>query len=183
MRPMATKTLLTLADYSALPDDGRRYELVDGEVAPLTFPKRRHTRVQHRLVMEMGAFADRHALGEVGADAGFVLARDPDTLRGPDVYFLAADRAARMSDESWTEGAPDIAVDVVSPSDSAGELRTKTRQYLDAGGREVWVVYPAEQEVHVFRSSGAVAILGPTDALESPDLLPGFQLPVAKIFR
>ena len=82
----------------------------------------------------------------------------------------------------YIQGAPDIAVEVISPSDSASHLQKKVGEYLDAGSHAVWVVYPDTREVHVFGPTGAVRVLKGADTLEIPDLLPGLSIPLAAIF-
>ena len=182
MSSMSVQTLLTLVDYAALPDDGRLHELVEGELGELSFPRLKHTRLQQRISFELSKYLEANPVGEVGQAGGFVLSRDPDTLRGPDVYFLSADRSRQADPDLWVEGAPELAVEIVSPSNTASELRRKIRHYFGAGCWLLWVVYPDEREVHVFEGGETVRILGPADRLEAPALLPGFSLELGDFF-
>jgi Uma2 family endonuclease len=180
---MGTKTLLTLEEFYELPDSGVRYELDEGELAPMTFPRPKHQRVAGEIFGLLHDFLRRHPIGCVfPSDTGYILAHDPPTLRGPDVSFLLAQRAATLDWNQDIPGAPDLTVEVVSPSDSAAELTRKVNQYLKAGSHTVWVVYPDERQVHVFERSGIARIVSEEQALEAPGLLPGFSAPVSALF-
>jgi Uma2 family endonuclease len=126
------------------------------------------------------AFVKPGRLGEVYGGAGCVLSTDPDTLRGPDVAFVAAERAGREEDQ-WIHGAPDIAVEIVSPHDRATGIARKTRQYLTAGARAVWIVY--EDQIHVFEAGGKFRGLGLDDPLDAPEILPGFSITLRQILE
>jgi Uma2 family endonuclease len=113
-----------------------------------------------------------------------VLARQPDTVRGPDVAFLSSARERETKDERpYVPGAPDLAVEVVSPSDRTREVLGKVSDYLDAGSRIVWIVNPVREEVSVFRSPFAPRILAGSAVLDGEDVLPGFSVMVAEIFE
>jgi Uma2 family endonuclease len=114
---------------------------------------------------------------------GFVLARNPDTLRGPDVSFVSKDRAGSLANEpQWFEGAPDLAIEILSPSDLPSEIHAKIADYLAAGSRLVWVVDPKERSVRTYRSLLAPRRLSSKETLDAEDVLPGFTIAVAKIF-
>ena len=179
---MATKTLLTLAEYEALPDDGRDFELIEGELSEVSRPKRGHSRLQTRILLALGRFLEDHPLGEADAEAGFLLEREPATLVAPDVSFLSRERAEAVAPDAWPEGAPELAVEIVSPSEPASQLRRKVNLYLASGSRLVWVVYPDLSEVHAFAADGSIRVLRPGETLTAGDLLPVFELPVAAIF-
>jgi Uma2 family endonuclease len=126
---------------------------------------------------------ERRPLGEIFfPDTGFVLSREPATLRGPNLSFLRQDRVGRMDPDRNVEGAPDLAIEVVSPSDSAQALNKKVDQYLRSGAQSVWVVYPYIRQVHVHTAQG-VRKLAAEEILEQPDLLPGFSAPVRTLFE
>ncbi|MEK7404087.1 MAG: Uma2 family endonuclease [Acidobacteriota bacterium] len=181
---MATTTLMTLGEFERLPEpDGMRHELVEGELTSMTFPKPKHAGVVSNVHYELKHFVKANKIGRVALGTGFVLGRDPDTLRGPDVAFLSARRAKRVQPDEFIEGAPDLAVEVASPSDSAEDLMKKVRQYLAAGGHTVWVVYPSLREAHVFEASGGARVVRGDESIEALDLLPGFSLPVSRLFE
>jgi Uma2 family endonuclease len=118
-----------------------------------------------------------------GADCGFILSANPDTVRAPDAAFVRAERlpAGRVP-RSFFPGAPDLAVEVVSPDDAAAEVRAKVGEYFAAGTQLVWVVYPDEREVYVYRSPVEIEVVGLGGTLEGHPVLPGLSLPVAEIF-
>jgi Uma2 family endonuclease len=179
---MATKTLMTLEEFERLSsDDGVLYELDEGELVSMTFPMPKHARVQLALMLELGAFLKQRPLGELLCDTGYLLSSDPPTLRGPDLGFLRAGR--KIEPEARITGAPDLAVEIVSPSDTASALLRKVQQYLASGARTVWVVYPDNAQVHVFEASGQTRVLSREDVLTEPNLLPGFSVPVAALFE
>ena len=117
-------------------------------------------------------------------DTGFVLARQPDTVRGPDVAFVSARREREIQDaHPFVPGAPDLAIEVLSPNDRTREVLGKVSDCLAAGSRVVWVVNPAREEVQVFRSPFAPRVLAGHDVLDGEDVLPGFSVSVAEIFE
>jgi len=128
-------------------------------------------------------WADRGTGGTAGVESGFILARDPATVRGPDAYYISPERL-QSDDKSrafWTV-APDLAVEVVSPSESASDIRAKVRDFLSAGTRLVWVVFPDTQEVVVHTPDGLARTYGENDMLEHPDVLSGFSCKVSELF-
>ena len=116
------------------------------------------------------------------AEAGFQLAHDPDTVRAPDVAFVRAERFPPGGVKGFFQGAPDIAVEVVSPSDRASEVAAKVRDWLQAGCSMVWVVDPENRTVTVHRSRKDITVLTEADMLTGGDVLPEFSMPVLTIF-
>ena len=182
-RPKAS--LITAEQLYALPDDGLRYELLRGTLVSEPVPGRVHGRTVARISKLLSNFVDRNRLGVVyTGDTGFVLARQPDTVRGPDVAFLSNERERETENQRpYILGAPDLAVEVVSPSDRTREVLGKVSDYLAAGSRIVWVVNPVREEVSVFRSPFAPRGLAGTDVLEGEDVLPGLSVTIAEIFE
>jgi Uma2 family endonuclease len=132
----------------------------------------------------IGNFVAEHRLGVVGgADFGILLARGPDTVRAPDVVFYRADRlpAGGIPSTYW-ELAPDLAVEVLSPSDRRGKVLKKVGEYLDAGTHLVWVVDPRRRTAVVYRPEGEPTILGADGILDGEDVLPGFRLALAEVW-
>lgn len=122
-------------------------------------------------------------LGRVlSGGSAYVLERGPDTVRGPDISFVARDRfpAGRLP-SVYLDGAPDLAIEILSPSNRPAEMRERVMAFLAAGSREIWLVDPREQQVRVHGADGSIDVLESTDVLTS-DLLPGFRCPVADIF-
>ena len=166
-----------------MPGDERR-ELIRGEIrttAPAGFE---HGVVIMKLARLLANYVEEHKLGVIlGAETGFKLSRGPDTVRGADVAFVAAARLpAGAKPVGYWEGAPDLAVEVVSPSDTADEVEEKVDQYLAAGARLVWVLYPKRRSLTVHRPGGNPVILREPDALDGMDVLPGFRCSLADVF-
>lgn len=124
-----------------------------------------------------------HRLGDALSEAGFRLTRDPDTVRGPDLAFVAHARALPyVEQDQYFDGAPDLAVEIVSPNDTAAEIRALVDQYLAVGALLVWGVYAMFRTVEVHRPNGTVTMLRATDALDGEGMLPGFRAPVSSLF-
>ena len=128
-------------------------------------------------------FVKPRALGIVlGAETGFRIATDPDTVRAPDAAFIRAERIGGKLPQGFFPGGPDLAVEVLSPDDRAGEVFAKVQDWLGAGCVVVWVVDPRTQTVTVYHDRGKAVMLASTDTLTGGDLLPGFSVPVADVF-
>ena len=177
--------LKTVEDLYALPDDGLHYELVHGEFVSEPPPGGRHGRIAARLVQRIGAHAEAHRLGVVlTCDSGFVLHREPDTVRAPDVAFVSYERYKAFGDETLAlPGPPDLAIEVLSPSDTAAKMHAKVADYLAAGTPLVWVVDPDRRQVRSYRNLLEPQVAAESDELAADDLLPGLSLPVADIFE
>ena len=176
---------MTAEQLMDLPDDGRRRELVDGELREMAPAGFRHGRVAVRIGGRLDEFVRSRKLGAVaGAETGFRLTRQPDTVRAPDVSFIAAHRLPSDEDEQerFLELAPDLVVEVVSPSDRAAEVTEKALAWLDAGVALAWVVYPRQRLVAVYTPGGAVTHVGEGEELDGGEVLPGLRLPVADLF-
>lgn len=176
---------LTAESLYRLPDDGWRYELIEGWLVSEPLPKPRHGRVVSRVCARLETFASAHGLGAVYAgDAGFVLRRGPDTVRGPDVAFVSRARVAAIEDpDRYIEGAPDLAVEVRSFGDRTGEVHAKVADYLAAGCPLVWVVDPAKLTVTVYHELLAPDVIAADGELSGEDVLPGFSAPVSELFE
>ena len=178
------KTLITADDLFARPDDGWRYELVKGELRRMPPSGSEHGAIVMNVGVPVGQFVKSHDLGVVfGAETGFRLASDPDTVRAPDLAFVRRERIseAGIPREFWT-GGPDLAVEVVSPSDRYTEVEEKAQDWLDAGTRMVVVVNPRTRTVTVYRSSTEVIRLTESDRFNGDDVLPGFTCRVSEFF-
>lgn len=179
---MGARTLLSIEEFAKLPDEGLLYELDEGELISMAPASEEHGYLGIEIGRVLANFVKKFGLGRVyAADTGFRLSRD--TVRAPDVAFVRKDRLGPRASKNFFDGAPDLAVEIFSPSDSVPQLMRKVRQYLVAGAHTVWVVYPESRQVHVFEASGKDRLLSAEDALEAPELLPGFQLPIAALFE
>ena len=174
---------MTADELERMPDDDSvRTELDEGELITMPPAGWEHGDIGAEIGSLLREFVKKHKLGKVlSADTGFRL-RD-DTVRAPDVAFVREERVAALRGKGFAKGAPDLAVEIFSASDSVAQLMRKVKQYFRAGCHTVWIVYPDKKEIHVLEASGADCILHEHDALEAPELLPGFSVPVAQVFE
>lgn len=163
--------------------DFPRYELVKGELVEVASPGGIHGGIATRIVIALGNYISENNLGRIVVEGGYLLERDRDTVRGPDVSFI---RAERVSPEglprAFVSGPPDLAVEVVSPGDTAFEVEAKVHDYLGNGAQRVWVVYVNTRRVVVYSQDGSVRWFREDDTLDDEDLLPGFSLPLRELF-
>ena len=179
----ATDRLIEAREFQQMPDDGYRHELVAGYVVSEPFPTLRHDRVRGRIERLLYAHVTEHALGEVFCDLGYLLAERPDTVRGPDVSFVARARLEGIDERRWFRGAPDLAVEILSPSNRPGEIHAKVADYLAAGARQCWVVDSERWRVAVYRQLLFPMHLSAVDVLDGGDVLPGFSIRVGALFE
>jgi Uma2 family endonuclease len=178
---MATETLLTIQQFDALPvTEGIHYELNEGKLVTIGERMPRHDFVRDNVAQIAGNFVDTQKLGTVFVGTGYQLT--PDTVRIPDVSFVAVDRMREIDLDKRIEGAPALAIEVVSPTDLAEDLTQKVKQYLAAGAKDVWVFYPKPREVQVFCASGEIFVRRESDTLDEPEVLPGFSLDLKSVF-
>ncbi len=180
-----SQPLRTADDLDRMPEDGWKHELQAGVLVSEPLPSPRHGRIAAEICARLHHHARSQRLGVViGNDSGFLLARSPDTVRGPDVAFVSRDRYAAAGDPVTAfPGAPDLAIEVLSPSNTPAEVRAKVADYLAAGTQLVWVVDAERRTVTAYRSLLAPRILMETDVLEGEDVVPVFRLEVAEIFE
>lgn len=172
-----TGKLLTISDFLQLPEeDAYRVELVRGRLVREPKPAPLHGRATGRLYYRLERHVEEHGGGVVLVDVGVVLARDPDTVRGPDIAFYSTERIPESGYGAGFWGPPDLAIEVLSPSNRWSEMRAKVAEYLTAGVRQVWVVDPAKQTVAIHEADGNVALFRDDDVLDGGDLLPGFNV-------
>ena len=183
------KTRLTADDFHRLyshRDD--RYELVDGEVVKLAPVNELHGDAAFNISGAFFVYSRTHGIGRGGVETGYRVRQNPDTVRGPDVSFNLRSRSAGQSPRAgFIPGAPDIAIEVVSPSNTAVEMERKAGEYLAAGSQRVWVVYTATtslvRRVVVRHADGTAITYTGDDVITDEELLPGFSLPLAEIFE
>lgn len=176
--------LFTAEEFAALPSEGLRLELVRGEISAMPPAFDDHGEIIVLLTLAVGSYVREHDLGRMyGAETGFLLARNPDTVRAPDFAFIAHDRLPPPRPKpGWVEVMPDLVAEVVSSGDRISEVHEKVRMWLEAGVRLVWVVFPAPRLIEAHRASRDVVTLREGDALDGEDVVPGFAAPVARIF-
>ena len=182
---MAATKLFTIEELEALPDDGHVYELIDGVLVRREPVGGRHGAVGSRIDRRVGAFVEEHGLGEVfNAETIYVFQRDPDRGLKPDVSFVRAERLP--SDEQFDKPlhlVPDLVVEVVSPNDRTIEIDEKIEIYRRAGVPLIWVLWPRRRAIWVYAAGKEPRALSEGDDLDGGEVLPGFRVPVADLFR
>ena len=179
------KNLFTAEDLERLPSIGKRLELVKGKVYEMAPAGGRHGGVAMTTGIIVGGHVRSNGLGRVfAAETGFIIRRDPDTVRAPDVAFVSIDRlSADKIPDGYIDLIPDLVVEVVSPNDRRREVREKVEGWLNAGVRLVWVLYPATRTAIVYRSLDDVTNLTADDFLDGGDVVPGFACRVGELFE
>lgn len=181
---MAITKLMTADDLMQLPDDGNRYDLIEGVLHTMSPAGWDHGVIASALHLLISQFVRDHHLGvTLIAETGFLLAREPDTVMAPDTAFIRADRVPpRELQRGFAPVVPDLVMEVRSPSDRQHEIMTKIDVYLSAGVAMVWFVEPDKRQLTVFCPGQAPQIFDRNDVLDGGDVLPGFQLPLQEVF-
>ena len=175
------RQLITAEQLLEMPDPGR-CELIAGEIKMMTPVGHPHSVIVTNLSGLLWTHVRREGRGQVcSGEPGYLIAQGPDTVRAPDVAYLVGERA-RDDLEGFFPGAPDLAAEVVSPSDRVRDVQDKAKAWLDAGTRLVWVVWPNSRTVSVYRPGEAVMTLREGETLDGGDVVPGFQCSVSEIF-
>ena len=176
---IATSSPMTAVELERLSLPDKQVELVRGRLLVREPPGSWHGRISARLALRVGDYVQRHALGDIFAQGtGFKIASNPDTVRAPDLAFVARDRMDRIARRGFAELAPDLVVEVLSPDDRPGEVLAKVADWLDAGTRLVWVIDPERFEARVYRRDGTLSLLDRHASLDGEDVLPGFACPL-----
>jgi Uma2 family endonuclease len=180
---MAVQVRMTAEQLAELTDDRyKKSELVKGELIVMSPTGFEHGIVSARIAQILNDFVRARGLGYIcGAETGFILQRNPDTVRAPDVAFVRKEKVSTLP-TSFAEFAPDLAVEIVSPADRSSEMEQKISEYLAAGTRLVWVVYPMTKTVYVYGPGRAVQRLSASETLSGEDVLPGFSITVSEFF-
>ncbi len=172
-----------LWDASHQPGETRRLEVVKGALREMTPTGGLHGVIALEIGYQILHHAKQHQLGyATSAETGFILAADPYTVRAPDVGFVARERISGPIPSKYFPFAPDLAVEVVSPNDTAQDIRERVLDFLKAGTRLVWVIYPESKTVDVYRPDG-VQVVAIDGALNGGDVLPGFRLALRELFE
>ncbi|MCX7049950.1 MAG: Uma2 family endonuclease [Candidatus Sumerlaeota bacterium] len=175
-RAMTAEEFWRLAQHSDY-----RGELIFGEEHPLAPAGFDHGRMLVELAALICAHVKKKRLGVVNSDVGYVLTRNPDTILAPDIAFVSKERLGQLGDPSrFSEIPPDLAIEIISPSDTYAATKDKAAIYLEAGVQEVWIVNPRRKTIEVMRPSQTIEIHRVGEFIETP-LLPGFRLSLSEI--
>jgi Uma2 family endonuclease len=176
------RTITTAAELLETPGLGR-CELVRGELIEMSPTGYEHGRLAAEIAGILRDFAKPRGLGAItGSEGGFYIERNPDTVRAPDVGFIRSDRLPTKKLRGFFEGPPDLAVEILSPSDRASEVIAKVHEWLRSGCRAVWVVDPETETITVHESKERIFELSKSDTLAGGEVLPGLSVLVQDIF-
>jgi Uma2 family endonuclease len=169
------------------PETGsKRYYLIDGELFEMSPANRLHGRLALLIGSALMRYVEDRALGEVNVEVGYHPPGDRSTLLAPDVAYISQARLSQQPEDNFLSIMPDLAVEIVSPSNTIGQIRRKAAIYLDNGARLVWIVLPGEKGVDVCRSAAGarldIEFIGQSGKLSGEDILPGFELEIARLF-
>ncbi len=181
---MPIDTRLTYEDYCLLPNDGKRYEIIDGELFVTPSPRRAHQKVVSNLLYYLNDFVKKHDLGEVYPAPFDVVFSRYDVVE-PDVLFISKARVSVLTEKN-VQGAPDLVVEVLSETTEESDRTTKLKLYARSGVQEYWLIDPAGPSAEIFRQKNqsleSAAKLEADDSITSP-LLPGFSLSLKKLIE
>ncbi|HEV3409722.1 MAG TPA: Uma2 family endonuclease [Chthoniobacterales bacterium] len=174
---------LTVADYMSLPEDGPRYQLIDGELFLAPSPNRNHQFISGELEFALRSYLKKNPIGVI-YDAPFDVELSETTVVQPDIAYFSKERLSRLT-EQGAKGGPDLVVEILSPSTAQLDLGRKREIYAQSGVREMWIVYPRTRRVMIYRlqedQENPVETLEANRTLQTP-LLPGFSVPLSEIF-
>jgi Uma2 family endonuclease len=182
MSQMEIKKPVTIDDMYHMPEDGQKYELVDGEIV-VSPAGDLHSEIAIKIAHIIATFLDDHPIGKVyGADVGLIF--PTGNLRSPDVCFVRMEQLPDgKSPITFGRIVPDLAVEVLPPGDRPRQVAGKIGEYLECGVLLVWVVDPKTQTVTAYQSLSNIQQFTPTDTISAEPILPGFTCPVSRFFN
>ena len=182
--PEISPQLYTVADLIEISEGGEHYELYWGELRKMPPPTREHGKLGQRIGWRASGFVEENELGETYlAETGFQLTSNPDTVLAPDWSFVSEGRSVPTGDGEYKRVAPDLVLEVRSPSESVRAFEAKLALWIELGVRLVWGLDPKRKSLTVYRAMGTPEVLRETDELSGEDVLPGFSLPLSRVFR
>lgn len=180
---LAQSAVYTAADLERLSDQGYHYELIKGELREMAPPGGTHGSTSSRITYYVSALVYEQDLGDVfAAETGFRVAAKPDTVLAPDFAFVAKERLPNPLPASYVPVVPDLVVETRSPKDTKRGVADKVARWLELGVRLVWELNPKERLLTVYVSGRLPRVLGEADTLDGDEVLPGFSVPVARLF-
>jgi len=180
-----TTPLLTAEQFAERPDPGYPEELVRGRIVPMPMPKPRHGQICGRAYFLLCAHVETQDLGHLlSNDSGVITERGPDTVRGADISFYSFARVPKGPlPDRYLDTAPDLVVEVLSPSDRWPKVLAKVAEYLDAGTTVVLVLDDQRRQAQLYRADGTTRLLDAEEELAIPDLLGDFRVRVGRFFE
>jgi Uma2 family endonuclease len=176
-------SVYTAQDLERLSHEGHHYELIRGELRPMSPSGGPHGTASSRVSFYVNGIVYGEELGETfAAETGFFVERNPDTVKAPDFAFVSYERLPEPLPEGYVSLVPDLAVETRSPSDTAREVAEKVEEWLAASVRLVWVIEPRKRTITTHRQGRPTQVLGAGDTLDGEDVLPGLSVPVERIF-
>ena len=183
---MAPQTVVSMTadELLAMPHNSCCYELIKGELRPMSPAGRQHGRIAANVIGSLIVFVKEYNLGEVhSSETGFLIDTAPDTVRAPDVSFVSRERAEATKEElGFFPGAPDLAIEVLAPNDLYREMKEKVSDWLRAGTQMVVVIDPEQRTATVYRASEGICMLTEGDILDGGDVVLGWKMPLADVF-
>jgi Uma2 family endonuclease len=175
---------MTAEELLEMPRGRFRYQLIEGELKQMAPAGHDHGRIVMELAVPLGQHVKSAKLGKVyAAETGFKIRSNPDTVIAPDIAFIRQERVEAIGRvKGYWEGAPDLAVEVISPGDTVSEVEEKVQSWLEAGARQVWIISPKLRTVTIYRSLSDISTLTEKDILDGGGVVPGFSIPVTDIF-
>lgn len=176
--------LMTAKELLEMPRGRFRYELIEGALKRMAPAGHDHGRIIMELAVPLGQYVKTAKLGKVyAAETGFRIRSNPDTVIAPDIAFIRQERVEAVGRvKGYWEGPPDLAVEVVSPGDTASEVEEKAQTWLEAGTNQVWIISPRLRTITIYRSPSEISTLTEKDRLDGGEVVPGFSIPVTDIF-
>jgi Uma2 family endonuclease len=179
-----TEKLLTAEQFEQLPDDGKLYELIDGELREMAPTVNWHGEVESNLVIRLGSHVQRHALGRVSCgEVLYIVRRNPDRVRAADIAFIRQERVPPIeARQHIMEVIPDLVVEILSKNDTVEDISDKIDDWLGAGVQMLWIIDPFRRTVTIYQPGHDPRLLGEHGTLEGEPTISGFRCPVAEIF-
>lgn len=177
--PDASFEMLTAEEFARSPYD--HAELIRGRVVVHEPPTEYHAHIVSTLIYRLQSFVQPRRLGWVLSEAGFKIQSAPDTVRAPDVAFIARMPGVELTRRGFAARAPEIAAEVLSPDDRAGDIVAKVADWLQAGVKLVWVIDPRRETATIYHADGTLAVASKTGSLHGEDVLPGFSCKLADL--
>ena len=177
--------LTTADELFRTPADGYRYELIEGKLSMMSPAGGRHGRIAFRIARLLDIHVEQQQLGVVfAAETGFLLSSAPDTVLAPDVAYVERSRHESLNDPvAYIPLAPDLAIEVLSPSDRFSRVESKSFAWLDAGSKLVLLVDPETESIHAYRSRKQIEVFQRHETIDCSDAVPGWSVTIEQVFR